>query len=281
MTNTSTVRELLSDAEQRLRAIASARLDAEILLASSMNTGRASLYAYPEREIPEAVVTNFHQLLNKRLDHYPVAYLTGNKEFWSLELDVDQYTLIPRPETECVIEAALAYIPEQQSLDILDLGTGSGAIALAIASERPASRVLAIDLSQEALAVAISNARKHSIENVEFIQSDWFSELGGKQFDLIIANPPYVESNDIGFSSGEIRHEPRLALDGGHHGMQAITHLVPAATHFLRPEGRLILEHGFQQAEFVRQLFAVKHYQDIHSRQDYAGLDRFSLGQWP
>ena len=281
MTNTSIVRNLLVDAEQRLQAIASARLDAEILLASSMNTDRAGLYAYPEREVPEAVVANFHLLLNKRVDHYPVAYLTGNKEFWSLELDVDQYTLIPRPETECVIEATLEYMSDQQQYDILDLGTGSGAIALAIASERPACRVLAIDLSQEALAVAIGNALKHEIENVKFVQSDWFSKLRGRQFDLIIANPPYVESDDIGFSSGEIRHEPRLALDGGHHGMRAITHLVPAATHYLKPGARLILEHGYQQAESIRQLFAAQHYQDIHSRQDYAGLDRFSLGQWP
>jgi release factor glutamine methyltransferase len=281
MTNTSTVRNLLAGAEQRLKAIASARLDAEILLANSMNTDRASLYAYPEREVPETVVRHFHLLLNKRLDHYPVAYLTGNKEFWSLELEVDQYTLIPRPETECVIEATLEYVPEQQQCDILDLGTGSGAIALAIASERPACRVVAIDLSQEALAVAASNALKHKIENISFLQSDWFSALKGRQFDLIIANPPYVESDDIGFSAGEIRHEPRLALDGGHHGMQAITHLVPAATHFLKPGARLILEHGFEQAESIRQLFAATHYQDIHSRQDFAGLDRFSLGQWP
>jgi len=281
MANTFKVRDLLVDAERHLQATASARLDAEILLASSMQTDRASLYAYPERELSEAVATNFNLLVNKRIENYPVAYLTGNKEFWSLELSVTQHTLIPRPETECVVETALDYIPEQPPCNILDLGTGSGAIAIAIAKERPESHVVAIDLSREALTVAHSNARRHGITNIEFMQSDWFSALQGRAFDVIIANPPYVSSDDSAFHTGEIRHEPRLALDGGHHGMQAITHLVPAATHFLKPMAYLVLEHGHQQAENVRHLFAGSHYKNIHSKQDYAGLDRLSFAQWP
>ncbi len=281
MTKIDKVRTLLADAELRLKAVGSAKLDAEILLASSMNTDRASLYAYPEREVSKDHAVHFQLLLNKRIDDYPIAYLIGNKEFWSLELKVDQNTLIPRPETECLVEAALEFIPANRQYEILDLGTGSGAIALAIAKERPNSKVLAVDRSQEALNVATENADRHNIKNVHFMQSDWFSELAGKQFDLIISNPPYVESDDEGFSDGEIRYEPRLALDGGHQGMQAINHLIPASTHFLKSDGRLMLEHGYQQASVIQHLFGANQYKDIHSRQDYAGHDRVSFAQWP
>jgi release factor glutamine methyltransferase len=231
--------------------------------------------------VSEDVVKNFRLLLNKRMDHYPVAYLTGSKEFWSLELTVNQHTLIPRPETECLVETVLEYIPGAQRKEILDLGTGSGAIAIAIASERPACDVLAVDVSREALMVASGNALAHNIKNVQFVQSDWFSALAGRQFDLIISNPPYVESADTGFSQGEIRHEPRLALDGGKYGMHAISHLIPAATHFLVPGGRLVLEHGHQQAREIRQVFIDNRYREIYSGKDYAGLDRLSFAQWP
>lgn len=281
MTKTYIVRDLLAEAEQCLQAMESARLDAEILLAYSMQTDRSSLYAYPDRKVSEEVVKHFHLLLNKRLDHYPVAYLTGSREFWSLALTVNQYTLIPRPETECLVETALKYIPEGQRSAILDLGTGSGAIAIAIASERPACAVLAVDVSREALLVSRGNARVHNIENVQFMKSDWFSALAGRQFDLIISNPPYVESADTGFSHGEIRHEPRLALDGGQYGMRAFVHLIPAATHFLLPGGRLLLEHGHQQAEEIRQIFIDNRYREVYCGQDYAGLDRLSFAQWP
>lgn len=278
---TNIVRDLLAEAEQCLQAIESARLDAEILLANSMQTDRSSLYAYPQRKVSEDVVKNFRLFLHKRMDHYPVAYLTGSKEFWSLELTVNQHTLIPRPETECLVETALKYIPEGQRSEILDLGTGSGAIAIAIASERALCHVLAVDVSREALMVASGNARAHNISNIQFMESDWFSQLRGRQFDLIISNPPYVESANTGFSHGEIRHEPRLALDGGQYGMQAFAHLIPSATHFLKAGARLVLEHGHQQAEEIRQIFIDNRYREIYSGQDYAGLDRLSFAQWP
>ncbi len=276
MSNTKTVHALLTSAAQSLTGIDSARLDAEILLASSMNTDRATLYTRPGQEVADDVVTHFHSLLSKRRENYPVAYLVGSKEFWSLELKVDRNTLIPRPETECLVEAALEIIPEHQSYDILDMGTGSGAIALAIARERPHINVLAIDISVETLANARDNAHEHDIRNVEFRRSDWFSEVQGLQFDMIISNPPYVESSDIGFISGDIRYEPRLALDGGQHGMRAIMHLIPASRNFLRPMGHLILEHGYQQAGEVQALFNTSHYREVYTGQDYAGLDRLS-----
>ncbi len=281
MTKTNRVGELLASAEQYLQSITSARLDAELLLSHSMGTNRANLYAHPELSVPEDVAANFQLLLNKRINDYPVAYLTGHREFWSLDLKVDRNTLIPRPETECVVETALECISTDQQRDILDLGCGSGAIALAIAMERSDVHVLAVDVSQEALAVAMENAEKHNIGNIRFLQSDWFSELRGNKFDLIISNPPYVESDDTGFITGEIRHEPRLALDGGLHGLQAITQLIPTATHFLKPDGRFILEHGHRQAESIRALFADNQYEDIKSRQDYANLDRLSYARWP
>ncbi|MFT5132720.1 MAG: release factor glutamine methyltransferase [Gammaproteobacteria bacterium] len=281
MTRTNTVRELLALAERSMESINSARLDAEVLLAKCMSTDRASLYVRPEQEVTEDIVTNFHYLLSKRKDYYPLAYLIGKKEFWSLELLVDQHTLIPRPETECLVETALEMIQKHQPEDILDMGTGSGAIALAIASERPECRVLAIDLCHNALAVSTENARKHGIANVEFLQSDWFSALQGRQFDMILSNPPYVESADCGFISGEIRHEPRQALDGGIHGMRAFTQLIPAAMHYLKPKGHLILEHGYKQAQAIREMLLANQYQNIVTKQDYAGLDRLSFAQWP
>lgn len=262
-----------------MTGIESARLDAEILLASSMNIDRARLYAYPERKVPDQAVAHFNFLLSRRNQHYPVAYLLGSKEFWSIKLKVDQNTLIPRPETECLVETALEFIPENLTYDILDLGTGSGAIALAIARERPEANVLAIDLSEEALQIARGNAREHDIANIEFLRSDWFSEIHNKQFNMIVCNPPYVESSDSGFTSGELRHEPRLALDGGQDGMQVISYLIPAARKFLKPTGHLILEHGMQQAKDIRVLFTANRYQEIYTRQDYSGLDRLSFAQ--
>jgi release factor glutamine methyltransferase len=280
MNITENVRKLLATAERSLKNLESARLDAELLLANSLNTDRAALYAYPEKEVSKKDAANFQLLVKKRIDNYPIAYLTGTREFWSLQLEVDQHTLIPRPETECLVETILEIIPNDDKYDILDLGTGSGAIALALAKERPNSNVLAVDLSPEALAVSAANAITHEISNIHFLQSDWFSELAGRQFDLIVSNPPYVDSNDRGFIEGEIRYEPRLALDGGHQGMQAITHLIPAATHFLKPGGWLVLEHGYQQANTIQQLFTDIRYRNIHTRQDYAGLDRLSFAQW-
>jgi release factor glutamine methyltransferase len=281
MTKAITIRELLALAEQSILSIDTARLDVEVLLSHSLGMDRASLYASPEREVPEGIVSNFNFQLKKRKDCYPIAYLVGNKEFWSLELNVNQHTLIPRPETECLVEAALELIREKQTVEILDMGTGSGAVALALAKERPESRVLAVDVSGDALVIAKKNARLHQLSNIEFLQSDWFTALKDKQFDMILSNPPYVESNDNGFISGEIRHEPRLALDGGPDGMKAISQLIPNAIGYLKPLGYLILEHGYRQAEGIRQIFLTNRYQNVAVRQDYAGLDRVSIAQWP
>jgi release factor glutamine methyltransferase len=276
----NSVKDILADAERRLQTIATARLDAEILLASSMHIGRAGLYTHPEREVSEDIVNNFQQLLEKRIDDYPIAYLTGSKEFWSLQLKVNQHTLIPRPETECLVETALERIPVERHCDILDLGTGSGAIALAIAKERPNANICALDLSHDAITIAKENAKAHQLKNIQFTQSDWFSNLGERQFDYIVSNPPYVEPDDHGFIEGEIRYEPRLALDGGQQGIQPISQIISTAPSFLRNDAWIFIEHGYQQAKVISQLLINNHYDDISCRQDYAGLDRLSFARW-
>ncbi len=276
----STVRELLGQAKRLLCVIETARLDAEVLLAAALNTQRSRLYAWPEAEVSRAVDADYHALLRKRRQGFPVAYLLGKKEFRALELKVTPATLIPRPETECLVELALARIPEDAAMDVLDLGTGSGAIAIAIAKERPRCRILATDLSRAALAVAQANIRDLAIENIRLRQSDWFASLGGESFDLILSNPPYVEASDPGFANGAIRFEPRLALDAGPHGFDAINCLIPAARQHLHKGACLLLEHGHRQGEDIRRLFKLHRYHAITTQRDYAGLERISLGSF-
>lgn len=272
-----TVQQALDLARARLVHLESARRDAEILLAAVLDCRREDFYARPERELPLNSSVDFHALIERRAEGYPVAYLTGRREFWSLECRVNSHTLIPRPETEALVEAALARIPPDDARDILDLGTGSGAIALALAKERPASRITATDISPEALAVARENTAAARLTNICFIESDWFSELERQHFHFIVSNPPYVESDYGGFTTGEIRFEPRLALDGGPAGLDAIRRIIPAARRHLQPGGWLILEHGHRQAEAVCELFLAAHYSDPHTLQDMAGLDRITL----
>ncbi|MEX2524984.1 MAG: peptide chain release factor N(5)-glutamine methyltransferase [Gammaproteobacteria bacterium] len=274
---TITIGQALEEARARLAHLESARLDADILLAAVLDCRREDFYARPERELPANRAVDFHALIERRSEGYPVAYLTGRREFWSLQCQVNSHTLIPRPETETLVEAALARIPEETALDILDLGTGSGAIALALAGERPACRITATDISREALAVAYENANAAGLSNIAFMESDWFSELERQRYHLIVSNPPYVESNYGGFATGEIRFEPRLALDGGPAGLDAIRRIIPAARRRLHPGGWLLLEHGHQQAEDTRGLLLAARYSDPQTLQDMAGLDRVTL----
>lgn len=274
-----TIKELLSEAEQRLQHLETGRLDAEVLLAFLLNTGRESLFAHPEKTVALELAADFQSLIAKRMDRFPVAYLTGTREFWSIGLLISQDTLIPRPETESLVEAALELIPEDEPVNILDAGTGSGAIAIAIARERPQSRVTASDISREALTVAQENAARLNVDNIRFRESDWFSAFSGEVFDLVVCNPPYVDSRDSGFQSGELRYEPRLALDGGYLGMQMINHIVPAAGEHLKQDASLLLEHGCNQGESIRYLLISNGYVDVKSRYDYAGRERISMAR--
>jgi len=278
---TASIRDLLQAASACLPDSGTARLECEILLCNVINQERHFLYAHPESTISESELADFNSLITKRAAGFPVAYLTGTREFWSLQLEVNQQTLIPRPETELLVELVLATTRIDSQASILDLGTGSGAIAIAIASERPACNIIASDVSLPALSMARQNASRLGLNNICFVSSDWYSSLGPQRFDLIISNPPYVESNDSGFTSGDIRHEPRIALDGGLHGLDSYHRVIPAATAFLKGGGKLLLEHGHNQAEAVRELFQHSHYLNIETKQDYAGLDRVTLAMLP
>ena len=279
MIPTSAISELLARAQQQLIGSGSARLDAEILLSFTLNIPRESFYAHPEDPVAPELACDYWSLVAKRAAGFPVAYLTGHKEFWSTDLMVDQNTLIPRPETECLVEATLELIPEHAALNILDLGTGSGAIAIAVAGERPACNITAIDIAAEPLRVAQANAKRHRLMNIRFMESDWFSGMREEVFDLILCNPPYVDSGYRGFTDSEISFEPRIALDGGHLGLEAINHLIPAATRHISAGGYFVLEHGYDQAHSVAHLFSVNKFTELQVRRDYAGHVRVSYAK--
>lgn len=292
------MRELLAEATQKLTGTSeSARADAEILLAHCLQKPRVWLFTWPEKEVDPAIATEFRHLLAERGRGVPIAHLTGQREFWTLNLKVTPDTLIPRPETELLVETALSLLPSPlegrrrrrlgaglgvrgKRVSALDLGTGTGAIALSIASERPDLPITATDVSPAALAVAAENARTHAIHNVQFILSDWFSALPAQRFHLIISNPPYIEAQDPHLKQGDVRFEPLTALASGEDGLDDIRHLVQAAPQWLENGGWLLLEHGYHQGRAVTALLQAAGFRQVRCLPDLAGNDRVSLGQW-
>jgi release factor glutamine methyltransferase len=275
----STVRSLLASHD----ALASddARREAEILLGHALDKSRAWLYAHGDDEVSDTAAETFRSLLKQRVAGTPVAYLIGYREFWTLKFVVTPAVLIPRPETELLVELALRHIPQSKKVDIVDLGTGSGAIALAIAHERPQSRVVATDASEEALSVARINAARLGIGNVEFIWSDWFDGLSRMMFDVIVSNPPYIASNDNHLSQGDLRFEPRGALASGIDGLDSIRAIVRSAPEHLKPGGDFLMEHGFDQGAAVRELFAQSGFVDISTSRDSEARERVTSGRKP
>jgi release factor glutamine methyltransferase len=274
----SRVRDSLAAAAQQLGGD-EARLEAEVLLLHVLQRPRAWLYAHADDELPAAVDDAFAALLKRRGVGEPVAYLTGAREFWSLPLRVSPATLIPRADTERLVELALQRLPADAPLRVADLGTGSGAIALAIASERPQAQVTATDASAAALAVARDNAQLNNIANIDFIQSDWFTALAGRRFALIVSNPPYIAAQDPHLARGDLRFEPRTALASGADGLDDIRVIAAQAAAHLEPGGWLLLEHGHDQGAAVRALLDAAGFADTATWQDLAGLDRVSGGR--
>jgi release factor glutamine methyltransferase len=252
------------------------RLDAEVLLAHALRKPRSYLYSHPDESPPATDAARYAELIEQRRRGVPLAYLVGTREFWSLPLRVTPEVLIPRPETERLVELALERVPRDAPRRVADLGTGSGAIALALATERPRCTLVAVDASRAALDVARANARRLGLGNVEFREGSWCAPLRGERFDLIVANPPYVAAEDPHLSEGDLRFEPREALVGGNDGLDAIRAIIATAPACLLPDAWLLIEHGHDQAGAVRDLLAAGGLRDAFTTQDHEGRDRVS-----
>jgi release factor glutamine methyltransferase len=271
--------------ESLLRAAAlpdspSAKLDAEWLLAAALGKPASYLRTWPEREVSAECEARFTADLARRRRGEPVAYILGRQGFWSLDLEVAPHTLIPRPDTELLVETALQLLPATPA-DVLDLGTGTGAIALALAHERPGWCVTGVDRIAEAVALATRNAQRLRLDNALFCESRWFSALDGKRYALIVSNPPYIPAHDPHLRRGDVRFEPSTALIAGDDGLDDIRQIISSAPNHLSNDGWLLLEHGYDQASAVRELFAESGFVDIQSRRDFGGHERISLGRRP
>ena len=280
-----------------------AKLEAQLLLQHVLNVNRAWLISHENDALQANIHAAFEALLKRRLNGEPIAYILGTREFYGLKLMVTADTLIPRADTETLVETALAKIPlmvrqahHERNISnsvrpepveghthsqhtILDLGTGTGAIALAIAKHRPQAHVMALDASQAALDIAIENAQSLKIPNIKFILSDWFSALTNEKFDLIVSNPPYIEATDAHLKQGDLRFEPISALASGANGLDAICHIIKDAPLHLNPHGWLMLEHGYNQARKVAALLKQAGFSDISHAKDLAGINRVTLGR--
>jgi release factor glutamine methyltransferase len=270
----------LKTATSRLTHSDSAKRDAEILLGFVTGRARTYLLAFGETLLTAEQAEQLMVLLARRERGEPVAYLVGEREFWSLPLSVSPATLIPRPDTECLVELALERLPATPCA-ILDLGTGTGAIALAIASERRDCQLTGIDLQPEAVALAQHNAQKLAINNARFLQGSWFTPVAGQKFTLIASNPPYIDEADPHLGQGDVRFEPGSALVAAEQGLADLAAIVQQAAGYLEPQGWLLLEHGWQQGENVRTLLNAAGFIAVATHRDYGGNDRVTLGQKP
>ena len=279
--STQTVSDALHTATMLLeRSSPSARLDAELLLEYVTGLSRTSFRASPERALPANAGWSFQQLVKRRARGEPVAYITAQQEFWSLLLEVSPAVLIPRPETELVVERALIHINKDAPTKVADLGTGSGAIALAIASERPTARILAVDVSKDALDIASRNIGRLQLTNVSLLHGSWFAPLAGQRFHLIASNPPYIGRDDTDLAPEVRRHEPPLALLSGLSGLDAIETIIRDAPAHLEAGGWLVLEHGWKQAAAVRERLVRQGFVHVRSHADLAGHERVTEGQF-
>lgn len=270
-TRVATVGDLLKEMADELRDTSpSARLDAELLLGHVLRRSRTELYAHAEDKVQPEQTAVFVNLVRRRRDGQPIAQLIGHREFWSMRLAVTRDTLVPRPETEILVSCALTHLPKDRAANVLDLGTGSGAVALAIAQDRPDATVTATDISTDALRIARYNAHSLGLTHVKFKRGDWYAPVRGRKFSMIVCNPPYVTDMEMIVHDFELRHEPRVALAGGEDGLHAIKHVIEEAPRHLFPGGWLAIEHGHRQGPAVEILMrdagmsSIFGYTDLH-----------------
>jgi release factor glutamine methyltransferase len=275
-----TIKQALDAAALELKCSDSPRLDAEILLAHVLGVERSYLFAHPEQELSVDSWQCFQRHVARRMQSEPIAYLVGRKSFWDFELTVNSHVLVPRPETELLVETALELGSADEALHVADLGTGSGAIALALARECPAWQLLAVDISSKALAVARQNAEALALKNVEFVQGSWCGALAAGGLDMIVSNPPYIAPDDPHLTEGDLPFEPALALHAADAGFAAFDRIAGTARQYLRTGGWLLLEHGFTQQKQLRALLLKLGYAAVSGYADLAGRDRLVAAQW-
>lgn len=275
----SSIKENLILSAKQLSAVSdTAKLDSELLLAFVLNKPRSYLYTWEDETLSQNKQNTFDRLVARRVKGEPIAHIVGERGFWSLDLTVTVDTLIPRPDTERLVELALEMIPEHEKWNILDMGTGTGAIALSLAKERPLCFITATDQSLAALDIAKQNAKRNNITNIAFVQSDWFAQLKNRQFDMIISNPPYIGDNDPHLQKGDVRFEPLSALASGEDGLNAIRTIIHGSQPYLRHGAALLLEHGYDQAGAVCGLLKEANFKQIRNVKDYGDNPRVSIG---
>ena len=275
-----TIQQALQQARQNLaESSPTAGLDAQVLLTQILQCNTAHLLAWPEKKLNKEQIANYQQLIQQRQQGVPIAHLTGSREFWSLEFSVNDSTLIPRPETETLIEFILDKFSNKKNLKLLDMGTGTGAIAIAIATEKPGWEIFASELSADALKLARDNSDCHQTNNITFIQSNWFNNIKHKDFDIIVSNPPYIANHDPHLLAGDVRFEPQIALSAGITGMDDIEHLCLHAKNHLKKNAWLIVEHGYNQKQLVSDCFAKNGFTQIEQKQDLSGHIRMTAGK--
>jgi release factor glutamine methyltransferase len=280
--NPFTINQCLQLAKEIALVSDSARLDIELLLTHLLQKSRTWLFTWPDYRLTEKQTEDFLKMLERRKKGEPIAHITGQREFWSLPLQVNPSTLIPRPDTEVLVETALqifATDSPDQKRKCLDLGTGTGAIVLALASEKKFWDFVAVDFSEDAVALAISNQQHLAFNHVTIFQSNWFEKIPAQTFDLIVSNPPYIDPQDSHLTQGDLQFEPRSALVADEKGLADIKHIIAEAKKYLSSNGFLLLEHGYDQAAAVRELLDQNGYTNIETKKDFGGNDRVTFGQ--
>jgi len=271
------ISQALKYGAETLLASESPDVDSQVLLCHVLACTPTYLHMWSDKDLTIEQQTQFKQLITQRQQGQPVAYITGQRGFWSLDLKVTDATLIPRPDTELLVTLALTKLQDQMS--VVDLGTGSGAIALSIAHEFPNTKVFAMDFSWSALEVARENTLSHNLKNVSFWQGHWLAAISEQQFDLIVSNPPYIEQHDPHLSEGDVRYEPLTALASGIDGLDDIRLIIKQAQTCLKSSGWLMVEHGYHQSQQVQALFRAAGFDNISAHQDFGGQDRVVIGQ--